>query len=73
MEPQSSIFVEELTAAKNYQDYILEPAVKPINDILFAVIEVIGFCSRIPLQITRAGQLSSDCKRTFQSSSLLNP
>ncbi|CAH1403504.1 unnamed protein product [Nezara viridula] len=29
-----------------------------------------SFTGMIPLQLTRPGQLSSDCKRTFQSSSL---
>ncbi|CAH1397264.1 unnamed protein product [Nezara viridula] len=34
------------------------------------LLEVIGFSSRIPFQLTRPGQISSGCKRTFQSSSL---
>ncbi|CAH1396065.1 unnamed protein product [Nezara viridula] len=33
--------------------------------------EVITLPRRIPLQLTRPGQFSSGCKRTFQSSSLL--
>ncbi|CAH1406395.1 unnamed protein product [Nezara viridula] len=38
--------------------------------MILGLLEVIGFSSRIPLQLTRPGQLSSGYKRTFQSSSL---
>ncbi|CAH1398280.1 unnamed protein product [Nezara viridula] len=38
--------------------------------MIHCLLEIIGFSSRIPLQLTRSGQFSSDCKRTFQSSSL---
>ncbi|CAH1394280.1 unnamed protein product [Nezara viridula] len=38
--------------------------------MIFCLLEVIRFSSRIPLHLTRPGQHSSGCKRTFQSSSL---
>ncbi|CAH1405588.1 unnamed protein product [Nezara viridula] len=42
MAPQSSIFVKHRvkTAAKDYQDDILEPVIKPLNDTLFAGISL---------------------------------
>ncbi|CAH1389399.1 unnamed protein product [Nezara viridula] len=38
--------------------------------MILCLLEVIEFSSRIPLQLTRPGQLSSGCKRTSQSSFL---
>ncbi|CAH1391100.1 unnamed protein product [Nezara viridula] len=38
--------------------------------MILCLLEVIGLSSRISLQLTRPGQHSSACKRTFQSSSL---
>ncbi|CAH1401499.1 unnamed protein product [Nezara viridula] len=58
---------EVKTAAKNYQDDILKHVAKPLN---VALLKVIGFSSRIPLQLTRPGQLCNGCKIIFQSSSL---
>ncbi|CAH1389602.1 unnamed protein product [Nezara viridula] len=37
--------------------------------MILCLLEVIWFSSRIPFRLTRPGQLSSGCKRTFQSSS----
>ncbi|CAH1398087.1 unnamed protein product [Nezara viridula] len=38
--------------------------------MIICLLEVIGFSKRIPLQLTSSGQLSSGCKRKYQSSSL---
>ncbi|CAH1406543.1 unnamed protein product [Nezara viridula] len=69
MAPQSSIFVKKelKQPLKNYQDDIWKSVFKPLYD---TPLEVLGFSSRISLQLTRPGQLSIGCKRTFQSSSL---
>ncbi|CAH1404288.1 unnamed protein product [Nezara viridula] len=46
-------------------------SLEELKEVITLPQKVIGFSSRIPLQLTRPSQLSSGCKRTFQSSSLL--
>ncbi|CAH1394312.1 unnamed protein product [Nezara viridula] len=43
---------------------------KEVQEVIGRVEEVITLSHRIPLRLTRPGQLNSGCKRTFQSSSL---